>query len=139
MSAETSYPTTVTPMLCVKGAAGAIEFYRRAFGAVETLRLMDGERVGHAEIRIGEARITLADEYPEIGVLSPQSLGGSPVMLLLDVEDVDALFQQAVAAGATVDRPLADVFDGAMRNGKLVDPYGHRWMLMTRKRDVPGG
>src|SRR5262245_24232194 len=124
--------TTITPYLCAKNAADAIEFYKRAFGAVETYRIPDVDgKVSHAEITIGDALIMISDEYPEINVFSPVSIGGSPVMIVLDVPDVDALFNQAVAAGATVDRPVMDRFDGALRNGKLSDPYGHRWMLTT--------
>jgi PhnB protein len=137
MSQPDHYRNTVTPYLCVKDSAAAIAFYQKAFGAVETVRFTDDEgRIGHAEIRIGEAAIFISDEFPEIGVLSPSSVGGSPVMLVLDVDDVDTLFNQAVTAGAKMDRPLADTFDGAMRNGKLIDPFGHRWMLSTWKRRV---
>ena len=129
------FENTVTPMLCVRDAAGAIEWYKRAFGADEILRLSDGsDKVTHCEIRIGAAVIMLADEFPEIDVLSPQSIGGSPVMLLLEVEDVDAVFAQAVAAGATATRSVAG---DTLRNGKLVDPYGHRWMIMTRSESGP--
>jgi PhnB protein len=129
---------TITPMLSFKDAASAIEFYKRAFGAVEVTRLTEENgRVGHAELRIGDAALMLSDEYPEIQVLSPETIGGSPVMLLLTVKDVDAVFHQAVAAGAAVDRPLQDTFGGAMRNGKLVDPFGHRWMILTRRADTP--
>jgi PhnB protein len=124
-------PITVTPYLCVKGAASALDFYAHAFGAVEALRLAaPGDRIGHAEIRIGGAPIFLADEFPEIGVLSPATLGGSPVTIHLTVPDVDALFTRAVAAGATVLRPLADQGRGH-RNGKLTDPFGHTWMLSS--------
>ena len=122
---------SVTPYLCVKGAASAIEFYRQAFGAVETLRIpATNGRIGHAEIRIGGAPIFLADEFPEIDVLSPQTIGGSPVLIHLTVPDVDTLFAQAVAAGATILRPVADQGHG-MRNGKLTDPFGHNWMLTS--------
>jgi PhnB protein len=132
------FQTKAVPMLCAKNANEAIEFYKKAFSAVETMRYMDTDgRVGHAEFVIGGARFSIADEYPEIEVLSPETLGGSPVMILLEVEDVDALFNQAVAAGATVNRPVADQFGGAFRNGKLVDPFGHRWMLLTYNKDVP--
>jgi PhnB protein len=125
---------TATPYLCVKDTAAAINFYTRAFGAVETARLIQPDgRIGHAEIRIGGAPIFISDEFPEIGVLSPASLGGSPVMIVLDVPDIDALFDQAIAAGAIADRPVADQFGGAQRNGKLIDPFGHRWMILTRK------
>jgi PhnB protein len=135
---NSEYPVTVTPYLCIADTARAIAFYQAAFGATEVYRITDPDgRIGHAEIRIGGVPIYLSGEYPEIGVLSPATLGGSPVMLVLDVPDVDALFAQAVAAGATVDRPLADQFDGALRNGKLIDPFGHRWMLSTTRRKDP--
>jgi PhnB protein len=127
-------PITVTPYLCVKGAASALDFYTRAFGAVETLRLPAPEgRIGHAEIRIGGpggAPIFLADEFPEIGVLSPETLGGSPVTIHLTVPNADALFERAVAAGAMMLRPVADQGHGH-RNGKLTDPFGHTWMLSS--------
>lgn len=129
--------STITPYLCAKDAARAIDFYKQAFGALEISRLMDDDgRVGHAELLIGGAKIFIADEYPEIGVLSPATIGGSPVMVVVEVDDVDALFNQAVAAGAKMDRPVMDRFDGALRNGKLIDPFGHRWMLSTRLADT---
>jgi PhnB protein len=135
---QKSIRTTITPYLCARPAAEAIEFYKRAFGAVESYRIPDDEgKISHAEITIGDALIMISDEYPEINVLSPQSIGGSPVMIVVDVPDVDTLFNQAVAVGATVDRPLMDRFDGALRNGKLVDPYGHRWMLSTHTAEIP--
>ncbi len=122
---------TITPYICVKGAREALAFYTRAFGAVETGRIvMPDGRIGHAEIRIGGAPIFLADEHPEIDVLSPRTLGGSPVTLHLTVPDVDALFDQAIAAGATVTRPVADQGHGH-RNGKLRDPFGHVWMISS--------
>jgi PhnB protein len=125
---------TATPMLSFKDAVRAIAFYVEAFGAKETVRLTDDDgKIAHAEIRIGGAPIMLADEFPEIGVLSPESIGGSPVMILLQVADVDTFFQRAVAAGATVARPVAG---DALRNGKLVDPFGHRWMILTRQEDL---
>lgn len=128
-SAETQI--TVTPYLCVDRGAEAIDFYKRAFGATETMRLTDESgRVSHAELKIGAARIFLADEHPEIRVLSPHTLGGSPVLIHLTVPDVDALFAQAVAAGATVNRPVADQGHDH-RNGKIVDPFGHDWMLSS--------
>jgi PhnB protein len=137
-SAPGSFRITATPYLCVKQAAKAIEFYKKAFGAVERWRLTDADgKVSHAEIKVGDALIMISDEYPEINVLSPESIGGSPVMIVLDVEDVDALFNQAVAAGAIVDRPVMNRFDGALRNGKLNDPYGHRWMLTTQIAEIP--
>jgi PhnB protein len=126
-----------TPYLCCKDAARAIEFYKKAFGATELMRMPtpDG-KVGHAEIKINRAIIMLADEFPEMGAISPQSLGGTPVSLMVYVEDVDALFGRAVSAGAKVLEPLADKFYGD-RNCKLSDPYGHIWMFGTHKEDVP--
>ena len=125
-----------TPYLCWKDAARAIEFYKKAFGATEAMRLSEpGGRIGHAEIRIGDAPIMLSDEYPEMDVRSPQSLGGSPVLIHLYVDDVDALASRAVAAGAKLLRPVADQFYGD-RSGTLTDPFGHRWMIATRKEDV---
>ena len=136
-SRRESFRTMVTPYLCVKGAARAIEFYARAFGASEEARLIDDSgRVSHAEIRIGGSAVYLADEFPEINVLSPETLGGSPVLITLQVPDVDAMFNQAVAAGATVERPLDDGFDGAMRTGKIIDPFGHHWLILTMKEEL---
>jgi PhnB protein len=127
---------TATPYLIVQGAARAIEFYKKAFGATELYRLADpGGRVGHAEIKIGDSPIMLADEHPEMGARSPQAFGGSPVSLLLYVEDVDAVFSRAVAAGAQVRRPVKDQFYGD-RAGTLVDPFGHSWTVATHKEDV---
>ena len=128
---------TLTPYLIVKGAAEAIEFYKKAFGASELFRMAgpDG-KVGHAEIKIGDSPIMLADEHPEMGARGPQTIGGSPVSLLLYVDDVDALFNQAVAAGATVNRPIKDQFYGD-RSGALEDPFGHLWHIATHKEDVP--
>ena len=127
---------TATPYLIIKGAAAALEFYKKAFGATELLRMPkpDG-RVGHAEIRIGDSIIMLADEFPEIGARSPESYGGSPVTLMLYVEDVDAVFNRAVAAGAKVDRPVANQFYGD-RTGGIIDPFGHKWYLATHVEDV---
>jgi PhnB protein len=136
---EKNVPTpiyrAVTPYLAVKDAAGAIDFYRRAFGAEEVYRLPDDDgRVSHAELRLGGLPLMISDEYPEIGVLGPQTLGGSAVMIILEVADVDALFARAVAAGASVVRPLQDGFDGALRTAKVDDPFGHRWMLLTQRK-----
>jgi PhnB protein len=127
---------TVTPYLIVKGAARAIEFYQKAFGATELARMADPSgRVAHAEIKIGNSIIMLADEHPEMKILGPQSLGGSAVGLLLYVEDVDTRFNRALAAGATVERPLKDQFYGD-RSGTLVDPFGHKWTIATHTEDV---
>src|SRR4051794_20611494 len=127
---------TATPYLIIKGAAGAIEFYKKAFGATELLRFggPDG-KVGHAEIRIGDSPIMLADEFPEMGARSPQALGGSPVSILLYVADVDALAERAVAAGAQVVRPVKDQFYGD-RSGTFANPYGHVWTIATHTEDV---
>jgi PhnB protein len=128
---------TVTPYLCVRGAAQALEFYKKAFGARELMRIAQPDgRVGHAEIQIGDSRIMLADEFPEYGRRSPQSIGGSPVGIHLFVEDVDAMARQAIAAGAKVVRPVADQFYGD-RLGMVADPFGHTWSISTHKEDVP--
>lgn len=121
---------TVTAYLCASDASGAIAFYKRAFGAEERSRLTgeDG-RVGHAEIVLGASVFYLSDEWPEMHVLSPTSLKGNSVSFVLAVPDVDAAFQRAVDAGATVERPVVDQPYG--RGGWVVDPFGHRWSLMT--------
>jgi PhnB protein len=129
---------SITPHIIVKGAAKAIDFYAKAFGAEEVLRMPtpDGGRLMHAEVKIGNSILMLADEFPEWGGgPSPQSLGGSPVVLGLYVTDVDAVYQQAIAAGATGKMPPADMFWGD-RYGKLVDPFGHEWSIATHKEDV---
>jgi PhnB protein len=118
---------TVAPYLCCKNASAALEFYKKAFDAVETLRWPDPSgRISHAEFNVGEAGIMLADEHPEIGFLSPQTLGGTPVLLVLTVPDVDAFFQRAVTAGGAARKPVADQPYGR-RSGQLEDPFGHRW------------
>ncbi|HWW21626.1 MAG TPA: VOC family protein [Steroidobacteraceae bacterium] len=128
---------TVTPYLIIKGAAEAIEFYKRAFGATELLRMADPQgRVGHAEIKIGDSVIMLADEQPAMGYRGPRSLGGSSVSILLYLEDVDAVFERAVRAGARAQRPVADQFYGD-RSGTLEDPFGHVWTVATHVEDVP--
>ncbi len=128
---------SLTPHLICRGAASALDFYARAFGAVELMRLPapDG-RLMHATLRIGDSHLMLVDEMPEWGALGPLSLGGTPVTVHLYVEDVDAAFQQAVAAGATPKMQPADMFWGD-RYGQLLDPFGHRWSLATHVRDVP--
>jgi PhnB protein len=127
---------TATPYLIVKDAVRAIEFYKRAFNATELMRLADPSgKVMHAEIKIGDSTIMLADEFPEMGIRGPQSLGGSPVILLLYVRDVDAAASQAGAAGAKVLRPVKDQFYGD-RSGTFEDPFGHVWTLATHKEDV---
>ncbi|HET6371675.1 MAG TPA: VOC family protein [Candidatus Polarisedimenticolia bacterium] len=127
---------TVTPHLIVKGAAAAIDFYKKAFGAEEIHRMPgpDGS-VMHAEIKIGDSRLMINDEFPSYGKLGPKSIGGSPVTLHLYVTDVDALFDRAVKAGAKATMPLADMFWGD-RYGQVEDPYGHQWSLGTHKEDL---
>ena len=128
---------TATPYLILKGAAEAIEFYKRAFGASELLRMADPNgRVGHAEIRIGDSVIMLADEHPEMGHRGPRSLGGSSVSIMLYLPDVDAVFERALKAGARAQRPVQNQFYGD-RSGTLEDPFGHVWTIATHVEDVP--
>jgi PhnB protein len=127
---------TATPYLIIKDAARAIDFYKQAFGATELMRFADPNgRVGHAEIKIGNSIIMLADEHSECGYRSPQTLGGTPVSILLYVEEVDSRFRQAIAAGAKAMQPVDDKFYGD-RSGSLVDPFGHVWTIATHKEDV---
>jgi PhnB protein len=127
---------TVTPYLIVKGAAQAIDFYKKVFGAVELMRIdTPGGKVGHAEIKLGDSPVMLADEFPEMGASSPQTIGGSPVGLLLYVPDVDAVFARALSAGAKPLFPVEDKFYGD-RAGTVLDPFGHKWTLATHKEDV---
>ena len=127
---------TVTPYLIFKDAAPALDWYARAFGATELFRKTDDDgKIRHAEFRLGDAVIMLSDEYPERKVLSPQTLGGTPVATHLYVDDVDGFCARAVAAGATLARPVADQFYGD-RSGQLEDPFGHRWFVATRVEDV---
>jgi len=127
---------TITPYMTVHDAARAIEFYKQAFGAVErgAMKAPDGKIV-HAELLIGDSIIMLADEFPQFGALSPQSTGGAGMGLHIYLEDVDAAFERAVKAGATVEMPVADMFWGD-RYGKLADPFGHKWSIGTHKRDA---
>ncbi|HEX5033676.1 MAG TPA: VOC family protein [bacterium] len=127
---------TATPYLCIKGAAEALAFYKKAFGAKEIMR-MDGPdgRLAHAEIKIGDSPIMMADEYPEMGFRSPKTLGGSPVSIMLYVEDVDSFAAKAVEAGLKVLKPVADQFYGD-RSGHFEDPYGHTWSISTHKEDL---
>jgi PhnB protein len=128
---DSGHRQALTPYLIVKGGSRAIEFYRQAFGAEEIVRL-DGPdgRVGHAEIRIGDSHLMLADEHPDFGALSPISVGGSPVNLHLYVDDVDRVVERAASAGAVILRPVKNEFYGD-RTGMIVDPFGHRWQLAT--------
>jgi PhnB protein len=126
----------LTPHAVVKGAAQAVQFYVEAFGARELYRLSEPDgKIGHAELAIGDGKLMLADEYPDWGALSPSSIGGSPVSMHLYVDDVDAIVERAAALGATVLRQAKDEFFGD-RVATLVDPFGHRWQLATRKEEV---
>jgi len=127
---------SVTPYLVCDGAAQAIEFYARAFGATELFRLPMGDKVGHAEIMIGDSHVMLSDEWPDMNLRGPKSRGGPTASLMLYVDNVDAMFERAVAAGATVERGVENQFWGD-RTGTVVDPYGHRWMLATHVEEVP--
>jgi PhnB protein len=127
----------VTPYLSVKGAASAIAFYKKAFGAKEIMRMPGpGGTIGHAEIQIGDSHIMLADEYPEMNFRSPQAFGGTPVAISLYVQDVDRVVKKAIAGGAKVLRPVTDQFYGD-RSGSLEDPFGHVWHVATHKEDIP--
>ena len=127
---------SVTPYLVIRGAEQAMEFYSKAFGAQESFKML-GEKgkIGHAEMKIGDSVIMLADENPNMGHKSPATLGGSPISILLYVEDCDAVFNQAVKAGAEVERPLANQFYGD-RTGGVKDPFGFSWYIATHVEDV---
>jgi len=129
---------SITPHLTVRGADRAIDFYRRAFGAEELGRMHapDGKTVMHAELKIGDSRLFLGDEIPGMDCRSPQTLGGSPTGIYLYVRNVDETFRKAVEAGATVKRPVEDMFWGD-RTGSVLDPFGHVWDLATHREDVP--
>ena len=128
---------TITPGLVVKGADKAIEFYKKAFGAEESVRMNgpDGKSVMHAELRIGDSIFFVGDENPDMGALSPQSIGGTPCSLHLYVSNVDAAFKRAVDAGAQVKMPVTDMFWGD-RYGKVQDPFGHGWGIATPKEEL---
>ena len=127
---------SITPYLYMSDARAAIDFYKRAFGAVELFR-MDGEngKIGHAELRLGDSPIMLADEYPDMGALSPTTIGGSPMSLLFYVDDVDHVVERAVKEGATLVRPVKNEFYGD-RTGGVKDPFGHTWFIATHVEDV---
>jgi PhnB protein len=128
---------SVTPYLVIKGAADAIEFYKRAFGAAEIMRMASPNgKIAHAEITIGDSKVMLADEYPEMSYRSPQTIGGTGVSLMVYLENVDEVFKRAVAAGAKELQPIKDQFYGD-RSGTLQDPFGHVWTLSTHVEDVP--
>ena len=128
---------SITPYLILKGAAQGIEFYKKAFGATECMRMPgpDG-RVGHAELRFGDSVVMMADESPEMHAKGPQSYGGMPISILLYVTDVDATVKQAVAAGGQLTRPVEDKFYGD-RMGTVTDPFGHIWHVATHVKDIP--
>jgi PhnB protein len=138
MATKSPHPSaqSVTAHLIVQDATGAIAFYTRAFGARELYRLVEpGGKVGHAELMIGNSRIMIADEYPDFGALSAPTIGGSPIMLLLHVDDADVVMRQAVAAGATELRPVKNQFHGD-RSGMVLDPFGFSWSIATHIEDV---
>lgn len=127
---------SVTPYLVVKNASAAIDWYEKAFGAQEHLRLNGPKgNVGHAEIRIGDSYVMLADEHPDFGILAPEHFGGSPTHFLIYVENVDQVFERSLVAGATSVRPLQDQFYGD-RTGTIKDPFGHQWTIATHIEDV---
>ncbi len=127
--------TAITPYLVVDGAAAALDFYKKAFGAVETVRMPQPDgKIGHAEMLIGGACVMLADEAPQMGARGPKTIGGSPVSILLYVEDVDTVFKRAIDAGAKEQRPIEDKFYGD-RAGSLEDPFGHTWHISTHVED----
>jgi PhnB protein len=127
---------SVTPYLIVDDASAAIDFYKSAFGATEKFRLPTGDRIGHAEIIIGDSVIMLADEFPDMGHLGPKARGGTTVSLMVYVEDVDSAFRQATEAGGKEERPVENQFWGD-RMGTLTDPFGHKWTLATTVEEVP--
>ena len=126
---------SVTPYLSIKGAAEAIDYYKKAFGATELFRMENDGKIGHAEIKIGDSPVMLADEFPDMGFVSPKTLGGSPVGLMIYVDDVDTVFNRAIESGGVQVKPLQDQFYGD-RSGTLKDPYGHVWTVATHKEDV---
>jgi PhnB protein len=126
---------SVTPYLIVDGAAEAIRWYTEALGAAEVLRMPMGERIAHAEIKIGDSHVMLSDEWPDMGFLGPLKRGGATASLMIYLEGVDAAFARALEAGATQERPPEDQFWGD-RMGTLIDPFGHRWTLATHIEDV---
>ena len=127
---------SLTPYICCQDAPRAIEFYKKAFGARETMRLAEPSgKIGHAEVDIGGSILMISDEYPDYGALSPTSIGGTPVKLHLYVDDADAVFARAIEAGAKVVRALEDQFYGD-RSGTIQDPFGHVWFVSMKKEDL---
>ena len=134
---ETNPVRSMSFYICIAGASAALDFYRDAFGAKELMRLTEPDgKIGHAEIQIGDAVLSISDEYPDYGVLSPKTIGGSSVKIHLNVTDVDAFAERAIKAGATLVRPIEDQFYGD-RSGQLADPFGYTWIVATHLRDVP--
>lgn len=130
------YPQ-VSPYLCVNDAVAAIDFYTSVLGAEERMRMgAPGDKIGHAELQIGDSVVMLSDEFPEMGNQSPTTIGGSPVTISLYVDDADAVFERAIAAGATALRPVENQFYGD-RLGMFSDPFGHKWSVATHVEDVP--
>lgn len=129
------YPRVI-PYLSVDGASAAIEFYTEVLGARERVRLPNPDgRIGHAELELGDGLVMLADSFPELGIQSPQQLGGTAVTIMVYVEDVDAVFERAIQAGASASRAVQDQFYGD-RSGQFIDPYGHRWSIATHIEDI---
>jgi PhnB protein len=126
---------SVTPYLIIKGAAAAIDYYKNAFGATELFRMEHEGQVGHAEIKIGDSIVMLADEHPPMNALSPKTVGGTPVSLMIYVDDVDSMFKRAIELGGDETRALKDQFYGD-RSGTLTDPFGHVWTVATHKEDL---
>jgi PhnB protein len=126
---------SLTPYLIIDGAAEAMEYYKKAFGAVELFRMEHEGKIGHAEMKIGDSPFMLADEHPAQGHRGPKALGGSAVGLMIYVDDVDTIYKQAIDAGGTEDRALQDQFYGD-RSGTLTDPFGHVWTIATHKEDL---
>jgi PhnB protein len=130
------YPQVI-PYLAVDGASAAIDFYSKVFGATERMRMPSpGDRIGHAELEIGDSLIMLADEHPEMGIRGPKAIGGTPVTISVYVDDVDGVFDRAVKEGATATRQVENQFYGD-RSGQFEDPFGHRWSVATHVEDVP--
>ena len=126
---------SITPYLIVDGGAKALDFYKKAFGAIELFRMEHQGKIGHAEMKIGDSPFMLSDEHPEMGFKGPKALGGSPVGIMIYVDDCDRIFKQAIEAGGTETKPLQDQFYGD-RSGTLIDPFGHVWTVATHKEDV---
>ncbi|HJX92439.1 MAG TPA: VOC family protein [Pyrinomonadaceae bacterium] len=126
---------SVTPYLIINGATKALDFYKKAFGATELFRMEHEGKIGHAEMKIGDSPVMLADEQPAMGYVGPEKLGNSPVSLMIYVEDVDKVYKEAISSGGTEVKPVQDQFYGD-RSGTLKDPFGHVWHIATHKEDV---